>query len=225
MNTSETLHLPPLPYPQDALAPHISADTVSVHYGKHHAGYVANVNRLVAGTAAEGAPLEDLIGTTAGGLFNNAAQVWNHTFYWGSMHPDGGGDPSGDLLAAIEEDFGSTDGFRKQFTDASCGHFGSGWVWLVAGGDRLEVMSTSNADLPQRHDRTPLADHRRLGARLLPGLPQRPSGVRGALDREPRELGVRRGEPGGPPERSDVGAATGSTPVVEIPEPPSGWRH
>lgn len=156
MSTSTTLHLAPLPYPEDALAPHISIDTVALHYGKHHAGYVANVNRLVAGTAAEGTPLEDLIISTSGGLFNNAAQVWNHTFYWESMHPEGGGDPTSDLLAAIEESFGSADGFRKQFADAACGHFGSGWVWLVAGDDHLEVVTTANADLPQRHDRTPL---------------------------------------------------------------------
>ena len=156
MSNPATVHLPALPYPEDALAPHISADTVAVHYGKHHAGYVANVNRLVAGSSAEGTPLEDLILTTSGGLFNNAAQVWNHTFYWHSMHPEGGGGPSGDLRGAIEDGFGSVDGFRKQFSDAACGHFGSGWVWLVAGGDDLEVMSTANADLPQRHDRTPL---------------------------------------------------------------------
>ena len=156
MSTSPTIHLPPLPYANDALAPHISADTVGVHYGKHHAAYVANVNRLVAGSALEGAPLERLIDTTSGGLFNNAAQVWNHTFYWDSMHPDGGGEPTGDLFEAVEESFGSADGFRKQFSNAACGHFGSGWVWLVAGGDRLEVVTTVNADLPQRHDRTPL---------------------------------------------------------------------
>ena len=156
MTNSATVHLPALPYPEDALAPHISADTVALHYGKHHAGYVANVNRLVAATPREGAALEDLIGTTSGGLFNNAAQVWNHTFYWESMHPAGGGEPSGALRAAIEDGFDSVDGFRKQFVDAACGHFGSGWVWLVAGGRHLEVMSTTNADLPQRHDRTPL---------------------------------------------------------------------
>lgn len=156
MSTSPTLALPPLPYAADALAPHISADTVGVHYGKHHAAYVANVNRLVAGTSQEGAPLEQIIATASGGLFNNAAQVWNHTFYWHSMHPDGGGEPTGDLLTAVEEGFGSTDGFRKQFTDAACGHFGSGWVWLVTGSDRLEIMTTTNADLPVRHDRTPL---------------------------------------------------------------------
>ena len=156
MSNPATVHLPPLPYPEDALAPHISADTVALHYGKHHAGYVANVNRLVAGSAAEGAPLEDLIVTTTGGLFNNAAQVWNHTFYWHSMHPAGGGDPDGELRAALEGGFGSVDGFRKQFSDAACGHFGSGWVWLAAGGDGLEVMATANADLPQRHDRIPL---------------------------------------------------------------------
>lgn len=156
MTNPATVHLPPLPYPEDALAPHISAETVALHYGKHHAGYVANVNRLVAGSATEGAPLEDLIVTTTGGLFNNAAQVWNHTFYWHSMHPVGGGDPGGELRAALEEGFGSVDGFRKQFSDAACGHFGSGWVWLVAGGDDLEVMATANADLPQRHDRIPL---------------------------------------------------------------------
>ncbi len=156
MSNPATVHLPPLPYPEDALAPHISTETVALHYGKHHAGYVANVNRLAAGSAAEGARLEDLIVTASGGLFNNAAQVWNHTFYWHSMHPEGGGDPSGDLRAAVESSFGSVDGFRKQFVDAACGHFGSGWVWLVAGGDHLEVMSTANADLPQRHERTPL---------------------------------------------------------------------
>ena len=156
MSTSETVQLPALPYPEDALAPHISADTVALHYGKHHAGYVANVNRMVAGTAAEGTPLEDLIVSASGGLFNNAGQVWNHTFYWESMHPAGGGDPTGDLLAAIEESFGSADGLRKQFAEAACGHFGSGWAWLVTGGDGLEVMTTANADLPQRHGRTPL---------------------------------------------------------------------
>ena len=156
MTKSATVQLPALPYPEDALAPHISTDTVALHYGKHHAGYVANVNRMVAGTPREGSALEDLIVTTSGGLFNNAAQVWNHTFYWGSMHPAGGGEPRGALRAAIEDGFGSVDGFRKQFSDAACGHFGSGWVWLVAGGQRLEVMSTANADLPQRHDRTPL---------------------------------------------------------------------
>ena len=156
MSNPATVHLPALPYPEDALAPHISADTVAVHYGKHHAGYVANVNRMVAGTPREGAALEDLLVTTSGGLFNNAAQIWNHTFYWHSMHPEGGGGPRGDLRAAIEDGFGSVDGFRKQFRDAACGHFGSGWVWLVAGGDNLEVMATANADLPQRHGRTPL---------------------------------------------------------------------
>ena len=156
MSTSPTLTLPPLPYAEDALAPHISADTVGVHYGKHHAAYVANVNRLVAGTAQDGAPLEQIISSATGGLFNNAAQVWNHTFYWESMRPDGGGDPSGDLLEAVESSFGTADGFRKQFTESACGHFGSGWVWLVAGGERLEVMTTVNADLPQRHDRKPL---------------------------------------------------------------------
>ena len=156
MTNPATVHLPALPYPEGALAPHISADTVALHYGKHHAGYVANVNRLVAGTPRATATLEDLIVTTSGGLFNNAAQVWNHTFYWRSMHPAGGGEPNGALRAAIEDGFGSVDGFRKQFTDAACGHFGSGWVWLVAGGRHLEVMSTANADLPQRHDRTPL---------------------------------------------------------------------
>ncbi len=156
MTNPATVDLPALPYPEDALAPHISAETVALHYGKHHAGYVANVNRLVSGSPSQRTPLEDLIVTTEGGLFNNAAQVWNHTFYWRSMHPEGGGEPSGALRVALEDGFGSVDGFRKQFVDASCGHFGSGWVWLVAGGDSLEVMSTANADLPQRHDRTPL---------------------------------------------------------------------
>ena len=156
MSNPMTVQLPPLPYPQDALAPHISADTVALHYGRHHAGYVANVNRLTAGSAEAGSSLEDLIAGSSGGLFNNAAQVWNHTFYWHSMHPGGGGGPTGDLRAAIEADFGSVDDFCERFRDAACGHFGSGWVWLVAGGERLEILATANADLPQRHDRTPL---------------------------------------------------------------------
>ena len=156
MNNAATVQLPPLPYPESALSPHIGSDTVTVHYHRHHAGYVANVNRLAAGSPVEGRTLEDLILTTDGVMFNNAAQVWNHTFYWNSMHPEGGGDPGDDLGSALESGFGSVDGFRERFGEAARSHFGSGWVWLVAGGDRLEVLATPNAELPQLRDRTPL---------------------------------------------------------------------
>lgn len=151
-----SIKLPPLPYPQDALAPHISAETVKFHYDKHHAGYVANVNRLLASSESSEASLEQLLLTANGALFNNAAQVWNHTFYWQSTHPDGGGDPEGDLASALCRDFGSVDGFREQFTAAACGHFGSGWTWLTSGSEGLQIMTTQNADVPQRDNLTPL---------------------------------------------------------------------
>ena len=148
--------LPPLPYNQSALAPYVSAETMSYHYGRHHAGYVANLNRLTAGTQWEGAELEKVVLGADGAIFNNAAQIWNHTFYWQSMSPDGGGAPSGPVRAAIEEAFGSTDEFRRQFADAAVGLFGSGWTWLVADESGLAIMQTANADLPLLHDRRAL---------------------------------------------------------------------
>ena len=151
-----SIQLPPLPYPHDALAPHISAETVKFHYDKHHAGYVANVNRLLAASEASEASLDELLLTANGALFNNAAQVWNHTFYWQSTHPDGGGDPEGDLASALSRDFGSVDGFREQFTAAACSHFGSGWTWLTSRSGKLQIMTTQNADVPQRDGLTPL---------------------------------------------------------------------
>ena len=143
--------LPPLPYAQDALAPHISAETLEYHYGKHHQTYVTNLNKLVEGTEFENASLEDVILKSDGGLFNNSAQVWNHTFYWSSMSPDGGGAPTGEVADAINSAFGSYDDFRSKFAEAATTQFGSGWAWLVDSGSGLEIMKTANADLPMKH--------------------------------------------------------------------------
>jgi len=143
--------LPPLPYAQDALAPHISPETLEYHYGKHHQTYVTNLNKLVEGTEFENASLEDVILKSDGGLFNNSAQVWNHTFYWNSMSPNGGGAPSGAVADAINGAFGSHDDFKAKFAEAATTQFGSGWAWLVDNGSGLEIMKTSNADLPMKH--------------------------------------------------------------------------
>ena len=143
--------LPPLPYAQDALAPHISPETLEYHYGKHHQTYVTNLNKLVEGTEFENAPLEDVILKSDGGLFNNSAQVWNHTFYWNSMSPNGGGAPTGAVADAIDGAFGSYDDFKAKFAEAATTQFGSGWAWLVDNGSGLEIMKTSNADLPMKH--------------------------------------------------------------------------
>ena len=148
--------LPSLPYPQRALEPYVSAETMSYHYERHHAGYVTNLNRLTSGTQWEGAELEKVVLGADGPIFNNAAQIWNHTFYWQSMIPDGGGAPSGPVRTAIDEAFGSMDEFRRQFADASVGLFGSGWTWLVADDDGLDIVQTANADLPLLHDRRAL---------------------------------------------------------------------
>ena len=149
------IELPPLPYADDALDPHISARTISFHYGKHHAAYVNNLNGLIEGTEHADATLDDIIMAAGpGGLYNNAAQVWNHTFYWHCMAPAGGGDPSGDLAAAIESSFGGVDAFKQQFADKAKGNFGSGWTWLVKSDDGLEIMNTDDADTPMKHGRT-----------------------------------------------------------------------
>ena len=148
--------LPELPYAKDALAPHISAETLGFHHGKHHAAYVSKMNAAIEGTAKADLPLEDLIQAAAGdgdqGLFNNAAQTWNHTFYWNSMSPKGGGAPQGDLAERIDRDFGSLEGFRKAFADAGATQFGSGWAWLIVRDGKLEVRKTLNAETPLTED-------------------------------------------------------------------------
>ncbi len=149
--------LPPLPYADDALDPHITAHTISFHYGKHHAAYVNNLNNLVADTELDNASLEEIIAAAEpGGLYNNAAQVWNHTFYWNSMSPNGGGAPSGELAAAIDASFGSYEAFREKFTADAVGNFGSGWTWLVKDGAGVAIVKTDDADTPIKHGQTPL---------------------------------------------------------------------
>jgi Fe-Mn family superoxide dismutase len=149
--------LPPLPYPKDALGPHMSEQTLDFHHGKHHATYVTNLNGLVEGTELADKSLEDIIlGADPGPLFNNSAQVWNHTFFWSCMTPGGGGDPDGDLRAAIESAFGSVDGFKQTFTDKAKTLFGSGWTWLIQGDGGLEIVQTKDADLPLKHGQTAL---------------------------------------------------------------------
>jgi Fe-Mn family superoxide dismutase len=145
--------LPPLPYADDALSPVISANTISFHYGKHHKGYVDNLNKLVAGTLSANLSLESIITATAGrtdeaALFNNAAQAWNHAFYWRSLRPKGGGEPPAALRRKIEASFGSLDACRKELATAATTQFGSGWAWLVLAGDKLKVVKTGNADVP-----------------------------------------------------------------------------
>jgi Fe-Mn family superoxide dismutase len=144
--------LPALPYDKSALAPHISAETLEFHHGKHHQAYVTNLNKLLEGKPEASKSLEDIILTSEGGVFNNAAQVWNHTFYWSSMKPNGGGQPTGDLADAIKRDFGSFEKFSEEFSNAGATQFGSGWAWLVQGADKkLAVTKTPNADLPLKH--------------------------------------------------------------------------
>jgi len=148
--------LPNLPYSKDALQPHMSAETLEYHHGKHHKAYVDNLNKLVAGTPNEGKSLEELIKSSDGPLFNNSAQVWNHTFFWSCMKPNGGGQPTGDLASAITRDFGSFDKFKEEFSNAAATQFGSGWAWLVLDGGKLSIMKTGNADLPLKHGKKAL---------------------------------------------------------------------
>lgn len=149
--------LPPLPYAPDALAPHMSEQTLGFHYGKHHQTYVNNLNGLVEGSDLAGKSLEDVIlAADPGPLFNNSAQVWNHTFFWSSMTPGGGGDPEGDLKAAIDQAFGSVDTFKQTFADKAKTLFGSGWTWLVSNGGALEIVQTKDADTPLKHGQTAL---------------------------------------------------------------------
>ena len=149
--------LPALPYAKDALAPHISEETLEFHYGKHHQTYVTNLNNLVPGTEFEGASVESLVMRASGGIFNNAAQVWNHTFYWNSLSPNGGGEPTGALADAINTSFGSFAEFKEAFTKCAVTTFGSGWAWLVKNADgSLGLVSTSNAGCPLTEGQTPL---------------------------------------------------------------------
>jgi Fe-Mn family superoxide dismutase len=151
------IELPALPYAKDALAPHISAETLDFHHGKHHKAYVDNLNKLIAGTPNESKALEEIVKSSDGGVFNNAAQTWNHTFYWNSMKPKGGGSPTGPLLDALNRDFGSVDKFKQALKEAATTQFGSGWAWLVSEGGKLKVTKTANADLPLKHPgQTPL---------------------------------------------------------------------
>lgn len=151
------VQLPALPYDRSALAPHISEETLNFHYGKHHQAYVTNLNKLIEGTDLDAKSLDDVIMAVVdnpdkAGVFNNAAQVWNHTFYWHSMKPHGGGKPQGDLWDHIVRDFGSYENFVEEFKKAGATQFGSGWAWLVMNKDGgLEIMKTANADLPMAH--------------------------------------------------------------------------
>lgn len=157
-----TFTLPQLPYGENALEPAISARTVSFHYGKHHAGYVDTLNKLVEGTSFVGRPLEEVVRQAAkdpktAAIFHNAAQVWNHNFYWLSMATKGGEEPAGKLKSSIESDFGTFKDFRTAFTKAAVGEFGSGWVWLIVNGaGKLEIAVTSNADTPLTDGKTPI---------------------------------------------------------------------
>ena len=149
--------LPPLPYAKTALAPHISAETLEFHYGKHHQAYVDNLNKLIPGTEFETMPLDQIVVKAQGGIFNNAAQVWNHTFYWNCMRPGGGGEPRGDIAAAIAQNFKAFADFKQQFTQAAVTLFGSGWAWLVRKKDgKLAIVQTSNAANPMTSGDKPL---------------------------------------------------------------------
>lgn len=152
-----SFELPKLPYALDALEPHISKETLEYHYSKHHQTYVTNLNNLVKGTDLENKSLEELIKTTEGGIFNNAAQVWNHTFYWNCLAPNAGGAPTGKIAEAINKAFGSFEEFKKQFNDAAAKNFGSGWTWLVKKADgSLAIVNTSNAATPVSGEDKPL---------------------------------------------------------------------
>ena len=155
------IELPSLPYAVDALEPHVSKTTLEIHHGRHHRAYVEKTQSLVAGTPLAAASLEEIIAKTAGkkaktALFNNAAQAWNHTFYWSSLSPQGGGAPSGELAELIDRDFTSHAAFVDAFKAAAIGQFGSGWAWLVLDGGRLAIAATSNADTPLARDQVPL---------------------------------------------------------------------
>ncbi|MFJ7499132.1 superoxide dismutase [Fe] [Serratia grimesii] len=152
-----SFELPALPYEKNALEPHISAETLEYHYGKHHNAYVVNLNNLLKGSEFDGLSLEAIIKASSGGIFNNAAQVWNHTFYWHCLSPQGGGEPQGALATAINQAFGSFAAFKEQFSDAAIKNFGAGWTWLVKKADgTLAIVNTSNAGTPLTGEDKPL---------------------------------------------------------------------
>lgn len=152
-----TISLPDLPYAKDALAPHISEETLDFHYGKHHATYVTKLNAAIEGTDQADKSLEDIVRSSSGGVFNNAAQIWNHTFYWHSLSPTGGGEPTGAVKDAIDASFGSFADFKEQFTASAVGNFGSGWTWLVKNSDgSLAIVNTDDAETPLTSDATPI---------------------------------------------------------------------
>ncbi len=146
------IELPALPYEMDALEPHISRETLEYHYGKHHQTYVTNLNKQIKDTADDSASLDAIVQSTSGGTFNNAAQVWNHNFYWQCLSPNGGGEPSGALADAIQQAFGSFAAFKEAFSQTAITTFGSGWAWLINQAGKLELISTSNADTPLAHN-------------------------------------------------------------------------
>jgi superoxide dismutase, Fe-Mn family len=161
LRATSSIVLPPLPYAENALEPVISAKTLSFHYGKHHKAYVDNLNKLITGTDYSDLSLEEIIQGTTGrperaAIFNNAAQIWNHTFYWNSLSPKGGGEPPAALKNKIEASFGSVDAFKKEFAAAAVSQFGSGWAWLVLEDDKLKVIKTANAENPLTTGKKPL---------------------------------------------------------------------
>jgi Fe-Mn family superoxide dismutase len=167
--------LPPLPYAKNALAPGLSEETLEYHHGKHHKAYVDNLNNLQKGTEFESMALEDIVKKATGGIYNNAAQIWNHTFFWSCMKPGGGGEPSGALGDAIKAKWGSYAAFKEAFQKSAVGNFGSGWTWLVKKADgSVDIVNMGAAGHAAHHRRQGAADDRRLGARLLHRLPQRP---------------------------------------------------
>jgi Fe-Mn family superoxide dismutase len=160
-STDPAIVLPPLPFKKEDLEPYISARTIEFHYGKHHAGYVNKTNQLIAGTVYEKMPLVEIIQKTAGvadkaAIFNNAAQVFNHTFYWNSMHPKGGGEPTGKIGQKVEESYGNHQKFSEAFSDAAVSQFGSGWAWLILDAGKLKIVKTANADTPVAHGMKPI---------------------------------------------------------------------
>ena len=176
----------------DALAPHLSEETLEYHHGKHHKAYVDNLNNLQKGTEFESMALEDIVKKATGGIYNNAAQIWNHTFFWNCMKPGGGGEPTGALAEAIKAKWGSYAAFKEAFAKSAVGNFGSGWTWLVKKADgSVDIVNMGAAGTPLTTARQGAADDRRLGARLLHRLPQPASEVGRDLPRLARQLGLR----------------------------------
>lgn len=183
--------LPPLPYAIDALAPHYSQEAFEYHHGKHHNAYVVNLNNLQKGTEFEAMTLEEIVKKSSGGVYNNAAQIWNHTFFWSCMKPAGGGEPSGALATAINAKFGSYAAFKEAFVKSAVGNFGSGWTWLVKKADgSVDIVNTGPAGTAD-HRRQGADDRGCVGTRLLHRLPQHASEVCRDLPRQTGELGLR----------------------------------